>query len=375
MSDQVHDTERWFIKRGVPHFIASYNAREDVFTRALPFLIVAFLFSAISAIDLEWPWWGIALAIGGGLGLLIGIWGLINRGRGRAPMTPPTSVGGVELAVFVLVPAVLPLVFGGDLAGVGITVLAQLVVLAVVYVVTSYGLVAISRWAAGQMIRSLAQTVRLFTRGLPLLLLGFMFLFINAEAWQSAGRLDHSLLIAVIALFIVLAAVFLATQVAREVEGVQHFDGWDEVAPLLGETPLAGATSVDAFDPPRLSRREWGNVGLVVFVSQSFRIILVSALVAGFFVALGLLIIRPETIALWTGAEPSLMWREFTWFGQSIHLTEELVSVAVFLAGFAGLYFSVYTATDPGLRAEFFDDTVGEVRQTVAVRAAYRQLV
>ncbi|MFP5317836.1 MAG: hypothetical protein ACLGI2_06015 [Acidimicrobiia bacterium] len=30
------DVERWFLSRGLPHFIDGYSARRDVFTRALP---------------------------------------------------------------------------------------------------------------------------------------------------------------------------------------------------------------------------------------------------------------------------------------------------------------------------------------------------
>jgi len=38
---------------------------------------------------------------------------------------------------------------------------------------------------------------------------------------------------------------------------------------------------------------------------------------------------------------------------------------------FAGVYFSVYTTTDVTLRSEFFEDTVAELRQNLAVRAIY----
>ena len=121
--DQV---ERWFIKRGVPHFIHGYSASEDVLTRALPGLVVAFLFSAVAAIDLEWPWWGITLAIIGGLSLLVAAWAGINTMRGRPRWALPDSVGSVEIAVFLLVPVFLPLIFGGDLSGAGLTFVTQL---------------------------------------------------------------------------------------------------------------------------------------------------------------------------------------------------------------------------------------------------------
>jgi hypothetical protein len=53
-------------------------------------------------------------------------------------------------------------------------------------------------------------------------------------------------------------------------------------------------------------------------------------------------------------------------------LTEELLQVSGFLAAFAGVYFSVYTTTDQNLRSDFFEDTVTEMKQNLAVRAIYR---
>jgi fructose-bisphosphate aldolase class I len=81
--------------------------------------------------------------------------------------------------------------------------------------------------------------------------------------------------------------------------------------------------------------------------------------------------IRPDTVAAWTGSEPTLWWRPFTVFGQELQLSSELVQVSAFLAGFAGLYFSVYAVTDATFRAEFYDDVTAEVREALAVRAAY----
>ena len=54
-----------------------------------------------------------------------------------------------------------------------------------------------------------------------------------------------------------------------------------------------------------------------------------------------------------------------------MQLSRELIQVAGFLAAFAGLYFSVYTITDPTFRSEFYDDIVEEARDTLAVRALY----
>ena len=52
----VAATERWFVRRGVPHLIADYRASEDIFTRSLPVLGLVFLLELLGAANLEWGW-------------------------------------------------------------------------------------------------------------------------------------------------------------------------------------------------------------------------------------------------------------------------------------------------------------------------------
>ena len=49
--------ERWFVRRGIPHFIEGYNAREDVLTRALPFLSLVFVLEVVLSLRPGWPAW------------------------------------------------------------------------------------------------------------------------------------------------------------------------------------------------------------------------------------------------------------------------------------------------------------------------------
>lgn len=369
--DSPVNTEQWFVDRGVPHFIDSYSASEDVLTRALPVLVLLFLFSSISAIDLDWPAWGIITAALAGLAILLAIWAVINKVRGIHPLLRrPERVGSVEIGVFLAVPTLLPVIFGWDWSGALLTLATQAVILGLVYIVTSYGLVAIAYWVGGQLLHSFGRTLRLFTRTLPLLLLGFMFLFINAEAWQSAGLLDTALLVAVGVLFAGLAGVFVGTQVPRELQGLNSFSSWDEVQDLCADAPGPAVSGADTPHPPLLATRERGNLWLLVFVSQTFRLLLASTLIGAFFVGLGLLIIRPETIMLWTTEPPTVLW-ETTLFGANIQLSAELLRVSGFLASFALVYFSVTATTEPALREEFYTDIILEVRQNLAVRARY----
>ena len=97
---------------------------------------------------------------------------------------------------------------------------------------------------------------------------------------------------------------------------------------------------------------------------------MVSILIGGFFVGLGLLIIQPETVTLWTTADPTVLW-ETRLFGIDLALSAELLRVSGFLASFAAVYFSVHTTTESALREDFYQDITTEVRQNLAVRARY----
>ena len=109
-ADPRAETEKWFVDRGVPHFIESYSGTEDVLTRALPALVLFFLFSSISAIDLDWPVWGIVAASLGGLLILLGVWAGINWLRGIRPLllAPWRAEGWMYLLAKLALPIHLP---------------------------------------------------------------------------------------------------------------------------------------------------------------------------------------------------------------------------------------------------------------------------
>jgi hypothetical protein len=171
-------------------------------------------------------------------------------------------------------------------------------------------------------------------------------------------------------LFAGLAGIFVGTQVPRELQGLNSFGSWDEVQDICDDAPGPTVSGADTPHPPLLARRERGNLWLLVFVSQTFRLLVASALIGAFFVGLGLLIIQPETIMLWTTEPPTVLW-ETTLFGVNIQLSAELLRVSGFLASFALVYFSVSATTTPALREEFYTDIIVEVRQNLAVRARY----
>jgi hypothetical protein len=55
-------------------------------------------------------------------------------------------------------------------------------------------------------------------------------------------------------------------------------------------------------------------------------------------------------------------------------VSRELARVAIFLAGFSGLYFTVYAVTDNNYRRQFFDKIMRELARVVVARICYREL-
>ena len=106
------EIERWFIKRGLPHFIDGYSAGTDIWTRSLPVLGVAYLAGGFNALDLAN--WSLRRNLGAAavtLAVLIAGIAVANVLRGRPALSIPRAVGPGELALFVIgpsLPALLP---------------------------------------------------------------------------------------------------------------------------------------------------------------------------------------------------------------------------------------------------------------------------
>ena len=370
----VTKVERWFIRRGVPHFIEDYSATRDIFTRAVGLLtFIALIEVVLVALNFQ-AWWANTLAVAGGCGLLLGGWALLNRWRGRATLARPTSVGPGEVAAFVLLPAVVAVVFGGEFGLAAAVVGANLALLVVIYVGTSYGVIPILRWAIGRVARELVSTLLLFARAVPLLLLFVTFLFINAELWQVAAGLTGAPFAGALSLLGVAGALFLVARLPGEIAGLGTFSSWREVAAVCEHTPVAGMIPGEGEppSPPLLSRRQWANVGLMVLFGQAVQVLLVSLLVGVFLLVLGLIIMRNDVILAWTqAASTTSIGPALSFLGGRYQLTEELLRVASFLAAFSGLYFAVTAVTDQSYREQFFEPVVGEVRQAFAVREVY----
>ena len=313
-ADLCGRTERWFVQRGLPHFIDEYRATTDVWTRAAPFLTLVFLAELSFSLDEDREGLRELLPLLGGLAIFVGGLMAVNRLRGRRPLQRPDRVGTPELSLFVIAPALLPALFSKDhLTDTLGAVLLNLVILALTFVVTSYGLVPMTRWALGQMFRQLANVADLMVRSLPLLLLFATFLFLNTEIWQVAAELEAPFLLMVLGMLFGAGVIFLVLRQRREVDLVSHFRSWPEALECSGSSPVSVVAVDDLVEPPDpepLGRRARINIALVLVFSQGVQIILVATVIGLFYVGFGLVAVRetpwpPGSAPPWTSSARS----------------------------------------------------------------------
>jgi hypothetical protein len=372
-AETIPRTERWFVKRGLPHFIDDYSASRDVLTRAVPALTLVFLVEIVNAPKRSFPLWLDAVAVVGGFAILLGAWMVANAIRDRPLLARPVDVGSFEVAVFVLAPAAVPLVFGGQWRSALATAAVNLGLLAAIYVVTSYGLVPMTGWAARETVRELNTVAGLLVRALPLLVLFVTFIFLQNEAWQITADLHGPFYWIVLGVFPMVGGLFAVIRLPREIGSLSTFESWDTLVGRVEGTPvetLAKRTTQPVVATRPLSRRQWGNVGLVVLFSQALQVVLVSAMAFVFLMGFGVLVVSEPIVERFVGTDPHVLATLDLW-GRQMVVTEELLRVTGFLTVFSGFYFAVSVLTDETYRAEFLEEVVGEMRRSLAVRAVY----
>ncbi len=377
----VGEIERWFVERGVPHFVERKidGSILDAWTRALPLLVVAYLLLGFNALDLaDWSLARNLAAAAIVVVVLIAAWAFSNRLRGVATFARPTDIDSPELALFLVGPA-LPVLMFGQFGDAFQSFVTGAVLLIAIYIWSAYGIGPLLRWAARRGSRQIASLGSLVARALPLLLLFNTFLFINAEVWELAGTLDGPAYVIVILTFFALGATFALSRVPTTIRSVSSFETWDDIDHHAIGTPAErlstrrpSGVGVDDRPGDHLRTRQRLNIGLVVLFGQALQITLVTAALTAFFVGFGFLGITEATAGGWTRLDDIRVLLSTSLGGRELVLSEPLIRVSLFLGAFSGMYFTVVLTTDDTYRTEFSDDVGPEIREALAVRTAYR---
>ncbi|MEA2558137.1 MAG: hypothetical protein QOG88_1675 [Actinomycetota bacterium] len=348
----IREYEKAFRRAGLPNLIENYSAAEDIFTRALPLLTLIFVLEIFNALNLDYPWWVNVLFFIGGVAISLGAFGLLNVSGGRPFLSRPSRVGRSELAIFIAIPAIEPLLFGGQWKSAVVTMAGNVAILVALYLVVGYGLVPILRWAGARFATQLRASLTLLVRALPLLLFFALVTFFANEYWQMFGNASRQKFIAAIALFAMLGAGFL---LVRNPSGVRELER-------------------EASQSHPLTARQRTNVGLVIFVNQAVQIAFVALAVWLFFMIFGALLVDLPIVRSWVGHTPHVLFT-LPLFGDSVSVTQELLRVASGTAAFSGLYYAVAMVVDSNYRDEFVTQITDQMRETFAMRADYLRLL
>jgi hypothetical protein len=349
---RIRELERGFRRDGLPNVIIDLSATEDIFTRAIPFLTLVFVVEVVNPLDVNAGWANLLLGLGGAV-VLFGGFGLLNVVRGRRFLSIPQRVGIPELVVFVTLPALLPMLFSRQfLFGLN-TILVNVAIVVLTYVVVGFGLVFIVWWVVVRLFALLGASVTVLVRAVPLLLFFSLVSFFTTEIWQVFTATGSATYWTAIGMFVLLGMGFLVVRlpsVVREVQAESH----------LGDVPLR--------------RRERLNLALVALISESLQVAFVSGAVWLFYVLLGALLVSAEVRGAWLLQPTTVIW-DVAWFGERVQVTAALLRVATGVAGFAGLYYAVTILVDSAYRDQFVDTLSEQLRDTFERRSEYLDLL
>lgn len=349
---RIRELERGFRRDGLPNLIVDLSATEDVFTRAIPFFALVFVVEIVNALDIDAGWANLLLGLAGAV-VLIGGFGVLNILRGRRFLSIPSRVGIPELAAFVLLPALLPVLFSGQFLFGFNTILVNVAIVLAAFVVVGFGLVAIVRWAGIRFFVQLRASVNVLVRAVPLLLFFSLVMFFTQEIWQVFTAPGEGTYWIAIGMFVVLGAVFLGVRLPSVVREIQ-------AESYVGAVPLR--------------RRERLNLAAVALISESLQVVFVGAAVWLFYVVLGTLLVSADVRGVWLGQPSTVLW-EVALFGERVQVTSELLRVATGVAAFAGLYYAVAILVDSAYRDQFVDSLSAELRGTFERRSEYHELL
>lgn len=371
-------TERWLRRRGLPHLIPGYSTTEDALTRAVPFLSLVFLAEVLGAFTENRRGWREFTVFLGAAAVLLGAAAAVNLLRGRRALSLPDRVGVPELALFLVVPASLPLLFDGlNWQRAAILLVQGVLVLVATVAVVDFALLSMARWAVGESVRTIRLVAQLAARTLPTLLLLVTFIFLNAEMWQVAHDFTGWRFVLTLLLFLLVGSAFVLSNTTGRSSQIAHFDDWDQVDRACAD---AGCDLSGTAVPPEAPDAELGlrarvNVVLVLFLSQGLQVLAVALAVFVFYVVFGLLTVPASTVVAWVGAEPLFLVERFPDWLDGVPLVTpvaevvsvELLRVAAFIGAFAGLQVAISSTIDASYRAEFLGRISAEVREAVAV--------
>ncbi|MCP3802010.1 hypothetical protein NLX83_22345 [Allokutzneria sp. A3M-2-11 16] len=390
MTDQRtrRSAEQWFRRRGLPSVVRGRPTRLVV--RIVPAVVLVALWNLLTDL-LVWlaeqggdelgrfyEDSGYALAYGSlllGLAALpvLGAW-LAARWIRRHIVEAYTARGSAPAVTIVVAFVVLCPVFSRIVSPTSSVVMNMIVNLSTVLVLVGAAFVgagSILGWSLRAAFRQVRLLGTLASRALPLLLLITIFGFFTAEVWQLNAALPRHQLWLMAGLFAALALLFMTAMNSDELRELAASQPTQTEAEKLRASPFRSLVEDGVVAPPirhvPLRWIERANMVLVLMLAQAFQALIFAILTFCFFVALGLVAVRPEVMKAWSEADPV----GGTLFGFQIPVPDVLLQVSIFLAAFSGLNFVASTSSDARYRQSFLNPFLDHMRVSLSARQLY----
>ncbi len=372
--EQVHE---WFLHRGLPLVLTRRVRSRGLIERSAPMISSVGALTALTMVLAEvtgdGPNYGYALRLGIITAVLLAapflLVALHRRSTVLGEVARRWGAWGVMAIFVVVMPVTVSGWSGAAAAEAPLFVLISLLAIWLTYL----GFGSIAAWAFRFAWVQLGALGTLMSRALPLLMLTVVVYF-TGELWQLSARMTRQRLWETVGFLALVALVFMVTTIRDEVQALRDDRAEQtDAGRLLVDTPFTESASTR----PPLSRAEQINVVAVMVVSQAIQVVLFTAGLFAFFLALGIIAIPYDVTVLWAGEQSCQVGQPpcaGTWFGVHIPIPQTVVHTSLFVAVLSGLYFTVSTSVDPLYRQRFFDPLIADVAVSLAGRDAYLEL-
>jgi hypothetical protein len=375
--EQVHE---WFLHRGLPLVLTRRVRSRGLIERSAPMISSVGALTAVTMLLAEvtgdGPNYAYALRLGIIAAVLVVapfvLYALHRRSTALGEATRRWGAWLVMAIFVVVMPVTVSGWSGAAAAEAPLFVLISLLAIWLTYL----GFGSIAAWAFRFAWVQLGALGTLMSRALPLLMLTVVVYF-TGELWQLSARMTRQRLWETVGFLAFIGLIFMVTTIRDEVRALREDRAEQtDTARLLDGTPLAQTTDHQPARTP-LSRAEQINVVAVMVVSQAIQVVLFTAGLFAFFLALGIIAIPYDVTVLWASEETCQIGEPpcaGTWFGVHIPIPQTVVHTSLFVAVLSGLYFTVSTSTDPLYRQRFFDPLIADVAISLAGRDAYLEI-
>ena len=359
--------------------IDGYSFTEHVLPRMLvPLSLMASLASLVWLVPLggegQWRWGYLMVVIAVIVTVRVAA-GLVHRKLPRFSRMATIAL----LIIYASLPIAVPLIQfvssgtvtppGGQVAGALGFVIFFVVAFIATHLAATYSLGALLGRAVRRTVFDMRNSVRrLLGWALPLLLIANVFLFFTGELWQAMNSLPWWRLSLVAGMFGAITIVAAANRLHEEISRVEQEFSAQRLSEKVVGTPVA-TVSIDELartgqlDNPPLNGRQQRNLLVMLASRQLAQAGVVAFALLVFFIVLGLIVVTPQTAALWIGSQPVP--------SRIVGVPVALLRNATLFAAFSAMLFAVTSMSDDEYRRQFFSPIIEEIESTLAVRTVY----